>query len=135
MSDAIQYCPDCETNVMCHMERKCCNPPSELTPLAWSVSLFIPLKTEYYEQFERGWKRIEYRKHGKRWNAQTCAIGRPVTLSKGYGKKHRLKGVITGFDVRKDVTHTEAWRDCYGTEPTEAACITIALQDDKTPTK
>lgn len=64
--------------------------------------LFIPLKTEYYEAFERGDKDEEYRLYGKRWNENTCLEGREVTLSKGYGKKHRLTGEIIGFQ-RVDV--------------------------------
>lgn len=56
--------------------------------------LFIPLKSEYYEAFEDGSKTVEYRLHGNRWHRGTCWAGRPVTLSKGYGKKHRLSRVI-----------------------------------------
>jgi hypothetical protein len=56
--------------------------------------LFIPLKAEYYEDFNRGTKTFEFRLEGPRWNNKTCYKGRQVILSKGYGKKHRLKGVI-----------------------------------------
>ena len=59
--------------------------------------LFIPLYTEFYEQFENGTKTIEYRNYGPRWNEKTCLIGRPVVISKGYGKKNRLKGIVTNF--------------------------------------
>lgn len=59
--------------------------------------LFIPLKTEHYEAFERGEKTIEYRQYGSRWNEETCLIGRGVTLSKGYGKQNRSYGFINGF--------------------------------------
>lgn len=59
--------------------------------------LFIPLKTEYYRDFENGTKTTEYRLHGPRWNRRTCTIGRPVTLSLGYGKRERLHGTVTGF--------------------------------------
>jgi hypothetical protein len=30
MSDAIDYCPECETNVLCHMERKCMSRDGQL---------------------------------------------------------------------------------------------------------
>lgn len=64
--------------------------------------LFIPLYKRFFEQFERGQKQIEYRKYGPRWNEKTCIVGRAVTLSCGYGKKRRLKGVITFFKREGD---------------------------------
>ncbi len=89
--------------------------------------LFIPLKTEFFEAFENGTKDTEYRMHGPRWNERTCAVGRAVTLSHGYGKKRRLKGVIVGFHAGFDPTLTEAWKTCYGDKPRRAACIKIKL--------
>jgi len=86
--------------------------------------LFISLKTEYFEAFKAGTKDTEYRRHGSRWNEDVCQVGRPVTLSKGYGKSERLSGVITGFEVRH-MGSTE-WVDCYGA-PGWAACIKIRL--------
>ena len=59
--------------------------------------LFIPLKTEYYEAFERGEKTEELRLYGARWNHKTCVVGREVILSKGYGKSNRMKGRIFAF--------------------------------------
>lgn len=59
--------------------------------------LFIPLKKEYFEAFERNKKDTEYRLYGPRWNEKTCTVGRAVTLSCGYGKQRRLNGVITHF--------------------------------------
>ena len=56
--------------------------------------LFIPLKSEHYEAFANGTKTTELRIYGPHWNLITCPIGRPVTLSKGYGKSHRLHGHI-----------------------------------------
>ncbi len=88
--------------------------------------LFIPLKTEYFEAFKAGTKTVEYRRAGKRWNEQTCAIGRPVTLSKGYGVRHRLSGVVVGFYTRWMAT--KDWLACYGA-PGLAACICIGLTD------
>jgi len=61
--------------------------------------LFIPLKGEHFEAFERGEKDTEYRPYGKRWNERTCYLGRPVVLSFGYGKHRRLTGVIRSFTV------------------------------------
>lgn len=61
--------------------------------------LFIPLKTEFYEAFANGTKTKEYRAHSKYWNEKNCKIGRPVTLSKGYGKQQRLNAVIKRFRV------------------------------------
>jgi hypothetical protein len=60
-------------------------------------ALFIPLNTEPYEAFKAGSKTIEWRIYGARWNERTCTPGRPVILSKGYGKKHRLAGVVEGL--------------------------------------
>ena len=56
--------------------------------------LFIPLKTEHWNNFVYGTKDTEYRLEGPRWNSKTCYEGRPVILSKGYGKKHRIRGTI-----------------------------------------
>jgi hypothetical protein len=67
--------------------------------------LFIPLYTEFYEEFKNGTKNIEFRAYGPRWNEKTCVVGRPVVLSKGYGKQNRLNGVVADFEHFKD----EAW--------------------------
>jgi hypothetical protein len=90
--------------------------------------LFIPLKTEFFEAFENGTKDTEYRVYGPRWNEKTCALGRDVVLSHGYGTKRRLRGVVVGFDVSITPTWTDAWRKCYGDESkARAACIRILL--------
>jgi hypothetical protein len=86
--------------------------------------LFIPLKSEYYNAFCDGSKTVEYRLYGQRWNERTCRVGRRVTLSKGYGKKHRRHGVIIGFAVQK--MSSEDWLACYG-KAGLAACIEIRL--------
>jgi hypothetical protein len=59
--------------------------------------IFIPLRAEWYEAFERGEKTEEIRQYGRQWNEKTCRVGRAVTLSYGYGKARRLHGVISGF--------------------------------------
>lgn len=61
--------------------------------------IFIPLKAEYYEAFENGTKNTEYRRYGKQWNERNCRIGRNVTLSYGYGKARRLRGIVTDFNI------------------------------------
>jgi hypothetical protein len=81
------------------------NPPMECSniPTAWGSNmtnekpLFIPLRTEWFEQFERGEKDTEYRLYGKRWNERTCRIGRTATLSHGYGKARRMTKRVVGF--------------------------------------
>lgn len=90
--------------------------------------LFIPLKKAYFEAFERGEKREEYRPYGARWNERTCRIGRRVVLSLGYGKGRRLTGTVVSFDKSGGITRTAAWQDCYGGKGFDtAACIGISL--------
>lgn len=95
--------------------------------LARQTALFIPLKTEYFEAFERGDKDTEYRPYGLRWNERTCCIGRRVVLSKGYGKRHRLTGIVVGFQVVGPDAH-HAIRSVYPTgEKFAAIKISAAL--------
>lgn len=93
--------------------------------------LFIPLKTEFYEAFERGDKHSELRLYGPRWNENTCPPGRPVILSKGYGKQHRLRGVVMEFLQRDAKTFGSTYRDSiqrlYGTLEKPIAEIRIRL--------
>jgi len=92
--------------------------------------LFIPLKTEFYDAFCDGTKKTEYRLYGPRWNEKTCRIGRPVVISKGYGKKHRRTGIVVGFEASHGPTWTDDWRKCYGDECRGmAAAITIKLDE------
>lgn len=90
--------------------------------------LFIPLKAEFFDAFERGEKDTEYRLRGPRWNGQTCRIGRKVVLSRGYGKARRLAGVIVGFhyDTLPD-RNIPSWRAVYPHAASDAACIKIQL--------
>ena len=60
-------------------------------------ALFVPLYACWFDMFACGKKRVEFRVYGPRWNERTCRIGRLITLSRGYGKKNRLRGWITGF--------------------------------------
>ena len=90
--------------------------------------LFIPLKRKYFEKFRDGTKSIEYRKYGPRWNEKTCTPGRSVTLSLGYGKQHRISGVITFFRKSTDTSKIKGWNDCYGPDTGPAACIAIDVK-------
>lgn len=90
--------------------------------------LFIPLKTKFFEAFENGTKDTEYRPYGPRWNGVTCAPGREVVLSKGYGKQTRLRGVVESFSVNTQPGTIDGWLECYGkTDAVVAACIKIRL--------
>jgi len=97
-------------------------------------NLFIPLITEYYEAFKCGEKTYELRVAGKRWNAETCRIGRKVTLSKGYGKANRLYGTVVGFTVvdgtRLKDSHRKNLIKIYGTDDNDIALIDIKLEQD-----
>lgn len=86
--------------------------------------LFIPLKREWFEAFRTGLKTVEYRPHGPRWNERTCWVGRPVVLSLGYGKAHRLTGRITEFWASE--ARTPAFVSIYGHDRI-MACIRIDL--------
>lgn len=93
--------------------------------------LFIPLNTEYFNQFLIGEKTSELRLYGPRWNEHTCFIGRDVTLSKGYGKYHRLHGVISEFHKRDAKTFGSTYRNSiqklYGTLEKPIAEIRIRI--------
>lgn len=89
--------------------------------------LFIPLKKEFFEAFERGEKTAEYRLFGPKWNGETCKKYRRVILSFGYGKKRRLRGVIIGFDVSVTPDLLPGWVACYGKGRALAAIIGIRV--------
>lgn len=94
--------------------------------------LFVPLKTEYWQQFRDGTKRDELRLYGPRWNERTCAVGREVTLSKGYGKIGRMTGRVRAFKRQHGSTFGSTYREAiqavYGTLDVEIACISIDLR-------
>jgi len=96
-------------------------------------ALFVPLVTRYYEAFERGEKTEELRIYGPRWNEATCRIGRAVTLSKGYGKKHRLHGNIWKFQRQHGSTFGSTYKaaimERYKTLDVWIACISISLRN------
>ena len=89
--------------------------------------LFIPLKREFFEAFERGEKWEEFRGFGLRWNYCTCRVGRRVTLSLGYGKARRLTGQIVAFRLDPEPEALPGWIACYGARAGMASRIGIRL--------
>lgn len=89
--------------------------------------LFIPLKCEYFEAFERGEKTEEFRPWGPRWNEATCWKSRKVVLSLGYGKARRLTGEVTHVHADFDPKQLPGWKECYGDKYEVAICIGIKL--------
>ncbi len=91
--------------------------------------LFIPLKAEFFEEFERGEKDTEYRRRTQQWNGTACRIGRRVVLSRGYGKARRLTGTIVGFHYDNLPTvNIPRWLEVYPDyDGGGAVCIKIKL--------
>lgn len=88
--------------------------------------LFIPLKRKFFDRFEDGSKDTEYRPFGPRWNFDTCAIGRAVVLSCGYGKQRRLYAVVSHVKRDENLVTLPGWHECYGEKHAAACCITVA---------
>lgn len=76
--------------------------------------LFIPLRREWFEAFERDDKDTEYRAYGPRWNERTCRIGREATLSFGYSGR-RLSKVVAGFAKMSREAAPQAAQTIYPT--------------------
>ena len=81
--------------------------------------LFVPLKAVYYHQFEVGLKTFELRRGSdKRWSAKHCYEGRAATLSRGYGKQHRLSAIVDShqyFEVwMLNAKDRKDFRECFG---------------------
>lgn len=99
--------------------------------------LFIPLKGEFYDAFNAGTKDTEYRLAGGRWNGRTCAVGRPVILSRGYGKARRQAGTVRAFTERwltdLDAEVRDSLRHIYGIyhDDERIACIGIQVESGK----
>jgi hypothetical protein len=93
--------------------------------------LFIALNAAYFEAFLGGRKTDELRRYGPRWNERTCAVGRPVILSKGYGATHRLSGRIRAFKKQHGSTFGSTYKaailDVFCTLDIDIACISIDL--------
>jgi hypothetical protein len=75
--------------------------------------LFIPLKREYFDAFSKGEKSIEWRIYGPRWTERTCWPGRLVTLSLGYGKRHRLSGTVVEAAIINSLPADHAFFKVY----------------------
>lgn len=94
--------------------------------------IFLALKSAHYERFKSGGKDTEYRLYGPRWNEGVCAVGRAVTLSKGYGKHDRLSGTVVGFDRKQvgelnDRDRSDV-RAIFGDNLGDIACIRIDIE-------
>lgn len=74
--------------------------------------LFIPLRTQWFREFEAGTKDTEYRAYGPRWNERACRVGRKATISHGYSGK-RLERVVAAFKVLDFADAPEAARSIY----------------------
>lgn len=101
--------------------------------------LFVPLKAQHFDRFDRGEKRREYRPYGPRWNRETCRPGRAVTLSRGYGKQRRRAGRILSVMVLDGPAaaasfadfDAAAWLDLYGPEARPIIAIEIELENNR----
>jgi hypothetical protein len=93
--------------------------------------LFIPLKAEFFDAFASGRKTAELRRYGPRWNERTCTVGRPVVLSRGYGRESRLNGSVVHFKKQHGTLFGSGYKASiqriYGTLDIEIACIDIEL--------
>lgn len=93
--------------------------------------LFIPLLSQYFDQFKDGIKDTECRLHGRRWNARTCRVGRRVILSRGYGKADRIAGVIDSVSYDNcPAVNIPGWVEIYGVGRGQAIRIRIKLNRD-----
>lgn len=103
---------------------------------AMTKPLFIPLKREFYKKFKDGTKTEELRLYGKRWNENTCRIGRGVTLSLGYGRKNRMSGKIWRFKKQHaslfGQTYQQSILNIYDSLDVYIACISITDLTDTT---
>ncbi len=90
--------------------------------------IFIPLKSEYYQAFLDGSKRIEYRRAGVgQFTLAKCTPGRDVTLSKGYGRRDRIRGTVVNSWIEHHEHPTGAIADCYGHQPIDIIAIEITV--------
>lgn len=75
--------------------------------------LFVPLMKRWFEAFQRGEKRVEYRVHGPRWNKRVCRDGRAVVLANGYGWP-RLTARIERTRIVQAKNAPKAAREIFG---------------------
>lgn len=95
--------------------------------------LFIPLRRKYFEAFETGGKRVEWRSYGQRWNERTCAIGRSIVLSLGYNGR-RIQGYVVWFGIVPRNAAAQEARDIFPLSE-RFACIGIELLQKKGATQ
>lgn len=88
--------------------------------------LFIPLRTQWFREFESGSKDTEYRVYGPRWNERTCRVGRRATVSHGYSGA-RLSRTVRGFSIMDHANAPEVARNIY---PDAAYIIAIHLPSE-----
>ncbi len=106
---------------------------SDLTESSVAISrtmkpIFIPLKSQYFEDFKNGRKQIEYRRAGVgQFTLAKCTPGREVTLSKGYSKSNRITGTVVRSWIEHHEHPTGAIAKCYGTEPIDIIAISIRV--------
>jgi hypothetical protein len=92
------------------------------------------MRGKFFDAFEDGSKDSEYRPFGPRWNVRTCAPGRRVVISRGYGKHRRRTGVIVGFHIcHRPARVLLGWSEVYGFAANVAIVIKIKL--DPIPAK
>ena len=98
--------------------------------------LFVPLRSEPYDQFAAGAKSAELRLYGPRWNEQTCWPGRTVILSRGYGRHHRMRTAVVAFRrmtlAELPATERRSVTRHYGEIP-ESTDIAVIIMDDPEP--
>jgi hypothetical protein len=97
--------------------------------------LFMLVTAALYNALTPGTTTVVHNPLGEDWNADTCTIGREVTLTHPYGTTAGLSGRIVGYEVvhvddlaggaRDDVLYR------YGTDALYLAAIRIEL--DPTP--
>src|SRR4051812_15141940 len=64
--------------------------------------LFVPLKRQWFDAFQNGSKRVEWRAYGPRWNRRSAHRGRRVVLSLGYSGARLTGTVVRTRCVRAD---------------------------------
>ncbi len=99
--------------------------------------LFMLLTAAHYNTLTAGTTTTVHNPLGEDWSADTCAIGRAVTLTHPYGTTAGMSGRIVGFEVVHvddlDDATREAVIGCYGVIDLYLAAIRIEL--DPTPTE
>lgn len=102
-------------------------------------ALFIPIRAEFYDAFGSGTKTDELRRYGPRWNERTCAVGRRVVLSCGYGRQARMMGRIVRFKKQHATTFGSTYKASieriYGTLDLDIACIGIEIIGGASPSE